>query len=283
MITNLDEVASAAATAQDEGRLRALVAAGGDGTLAELVNRSTADTPLAVFPLGTANLLANYLGLRRRLKLSPTCSLRDVPCGLMREGRHGFLVNRRKSTGQGRGAQRWGRQSLCKASRANAPQNRPSSRIFMTVAGVGFDATVVEQLHRGRTGNIRFWSYAKPIVESLRSYSYPTLRYECALAATVPIETAPIETVPIDAGPTKVGPFEVGGIRPHGFDAKWLFIQNLPCYAGGLNFAPRACGTDGLLDMCAFKARFTRAGFEVCELRLVESARASGRLPDDAD
>jgi diacylglycerol kinase family enzyme len=32
-----------------------------------------------------------------------------------------------------------------------------------------------------------------------------------------------------------------------------LFGFNLPCYGGGLRIAPQACGSDGLLDLCAFR------------------------------
>jgi diacylglycerol kinase family enzyme len=97
------------------------------------------------------------------------------------------------------------------------------------VAGVGFDAAVVERLHRERTGHIRSWSYAKPILDSLRSYGYPALRYECAVGAAQPSSL------------------------PESYVARWLFVHNLPRYAGGLNFAPGAAGSDGLLDVCAFK------------------------------
>src|SRR5207302_6550956 len=35
--------------------------------------------------------------------------------------------------------------------------------------------------------------------------------------------------------------------------ARWIFVVNLPRYAGGLMFSPQASGTDGLLDVCTFK------------------------------
>ncbi len=64
IFTDLDTVTAAAERAWQAGELRALVAAGGDGTVAELVNRTKVGVPIAVFPLGTANLLAGYLGIR---------------------------------------------------------------------------------------------------------------------------------------------------------------------------------------------------------------------------
>ncbi|NIP84253.1 MAG: hypothetical protein GTO03_01285, partial [Planctomycetales bacterium] len=52
---------------QAEGRLRVVVGAGGDGTLHQLLNHLEAGIPLAMLPLGTENLLAKYVGHRRKL------------------------------------------------------------------------------------------------------------------------------------------------------------------------------------------------------------------------
>jgi diacylglycerol kinase (ATP) len=214
--TNLDDITSAAAQMLSRGRLRAVVAAGGDGTLQELVNRTTSETPLAVFPLGTANLMANYLGLRPDPQKFATML----------------------AAGQ---AIRFdaARANWLPPENADSPQ-LPASRVFLVMAGIGFDATVVERLHRERaehrTGHINYLSYIKPIVGSLRTYPYPSLRYECAP----------------EAGPGLDG--DTGAAGPwQSFSARWLFVHNLPRYAVGLNFAPRALGTDGLMDVCAFE------------------------------
>ena len=37
-----------------------------------------------------------------------------------------------------------------------------------------------------------------------------------------------------------------------GHKARWVFVVNLPDYAGGLRLAPDAVGTDGMLDVCTF-------------------------------
>src|SRR5262245_42133125 len=61
--SNLAQVEQRAAQLHRDRRLRALVGAGGDGTLAELVNRTEPGTPLAIYPTGTANLVAKYVGV----------------------------------------------------------------------------------------------------------------------------------------------------------------------------------------------------------------------------
>jgi diacylglycerol kinase family enzyme len=171
--------------------LRAVVAAGGDGTVAELVNRSHADTPIAILPMGTENLLAKYL----HLQVTP--------------------------------------EELCKAIVQGATVRLDAGcaqrRVFLLMAGCGFDAEVVRRLHQRRTGHIRHWSYIKPIFAALRSYQYPPLRVQCE---------------------TGTGS---GATEPHSFVVRWLFVVNLPRYAGGLRLAPQAVGTDGLLDVCGFE------------------------------
>jgi len=183
---NLEKVASHASTLHAGGRLRAVLAAGGDGTVAEIANRTDPGVPIGVFPMGTANLLANYLGIS---------SDPEQVCRIITEGVAVQLD----------------------AGRANG-------RLFLLMVGCGFDADVVERLHRQRSGHIRYWSYAKPIIDSIRSYQYPELR----------ISTHSPEGM------------------DHAIRARWAFVVNLPCYAAGLKIAPQAVGTDGLLHVCTF-------------------------------
>src|SRR5437868_10200471 len=63
ILTDLAQMAAQAAEGQTRGDLRAVVAAGGDGTAAEIVNRVPLGVPVTILPLGTENLLAKYLGI----------------------------------------------------------------------------------------------------------------------------------------------------------------------------------------------------------------------------
>ena len=116
--------------AQKSGRriLRCIVAAGGDGTVADLVNRQPG-IPIAVLPLGTENLLAKYLGLRR--------------CGrqlaqIIRRGQvkvfDSVIVNGRRT---------------------------------ILMVSVGIDSEIVEAVHKVRSGNIHRLSYVRPVLRAL--------------------------------------------------------------------------------------------------------------------
>lgn len=191
MVHDLAQLEPLIARHQASGRLRAVVAAGGDGTIAELVNRTNVSVPITVFPLGTANLLAGYF----RITADPVQLTR-----IIREGHCARLD----------------------AGCANG-------RIFLLMAGCGFDAEVVERLHKRRDGgHISYWTYARPIVEALRHYRYPNLRVFCESSQSS--ELAPVTLT-----------------------ARWAFVVNVPCYAGGLQFALNAVGTDGMLNVCTFE------------------------------
>ncbi len=190
--TSLSAVAEAAGRWHAERRLRALVGVGGDGTAAELANRIPPGLPLAMLPAGNENLLARYVGW---------AAAPEELCGTLFDGQIARLD----------------------AGRANG-------RLFLLMAGCGFDAEVVRRLHARRCGPVRNRDYFKPILHSIRTYKYP------------PLEFAYTSTDPS------------GGHRVTFTNAgRWLFAFNLPCYGGGLRIAPHAHPSDGRLDVCVFR------------------------------
>jgi diacylglycerol kinase family enzyme len=110
------------------------------------------------------------------------------------------------------------------------------------MASCGLDAEVVRRVHDLRTGHIRSRYYFKPLWDVIRTYEYPELRVYCDEALNDGAEA----------------PF---------LAAHWFSVFNLPCYGGGLRFAPHAVGNDGLLDLCGFRRkgfwRFLRYAFAV--------------------
>jgi len=167
--------------------IRGVIAAGGDGTVSWVANRVPVETTLACFPLGTENLLARYLGHTAD------------PESLVKLFQTGTPVS-------------------LDAGEANG-------RLFSLMAGCGFDAEVVEQLHRSRRGNIRHWSYIKPMVDTLRTYAYPRLSVQVILP---------------DGGEETI-------------ECRWAFVVNVPRYAFGLQIDPKASPSDGLLNVVTFR------------------------------
>ena len=129
----LDERLSGATS---RSHLVAVVAAGGDGTVVDVVNRHP-DLPLAVLPMGTENLLARFLGL--------PSSGREL-AELIAEG-----CTRKIDIG------------------------RANGQLFTLVASAGFDAFIAHELDRNRSGHITHLSYAQPIWRALRTYRYPRM------------------------------------------------------------------------------------------------------------
>jgi diacylglycerol kinase (ATP) len=207
IVEDLDAMADQAAHWQQCGQLRAVVAAGGDGTMAEIVNRTPPGSPAAVLPLGTENLLAKYLYGGRAP--SP-----EEVCQTIAAGRVAQLDAGRATSGPATAV------------------GKPRGRLFLLMASAGLDADVVYRLEQTRRGHISHFSYFKPIWQAVRSYNYPELR--------------------IDGGDvpdgSEVGPGDAGRAL-----ARWMFLFNLPCYARGLAFTPRARGDDGMLDLCTFE------------------------------
>jgi len=138
ILTNLDDTAREANQLFAAGHLRALIAVGGDGTAAEMVNRTAPGLPLTVLPAGNENLLARYFSLGS----TPEECCRTVVDGTVM----------RRDAGQANG------------------------RIFLIMVGCGFDANVVHSLHLHRRGHVTSASYFNPIMSSIRHYDYPELR-----------------------------------------------------------------------------------------------------------
>jgi YegS/Rv2252/BmrU family lipid kinase len=131
------ELTEAVASAKE--KLRCVVAAGGDGTLLEVLNRAPG-LPVALLPLGTENLVAGYCGLARNAgalaEIIATGQVREIDVG------------------------------------------QANGRTFCLMASAGFDAAVVHRVHRRRRGHITRLSYALPIVQVVQDYCYPPIDVE---------------------------------------------------------------------------------------------------------
>ena len=141
--TDLAEVAQRANELFEAGTLHALVGVGGDGTAAELTNRTVPGVPLSLLPSGTANLMAKQL----KYSTNPVKMARIIGTGTPKS-----------------------------FDAANV-----NGHLFLAMVGCGFDAEVVNQVHTARMNNpkgahINYLSYTKPILKAIGGYKYPKLK-----------------------------------------------------------------------------------------------------------
>ena len=119
--------------------LSRLVVAGGDGTLNEVLNglKNPSRVPIAIFPLGTANVLAKELGLtddpKAVIELLERGAVHRLDMGKIRERR------------------------------------------FLLFVSVGLEGTVTKEVSKSSRLGIWYWRYFLPLVRTLIRYRPPTL------------------------------------------------------------------------------------------------------------
>ena len=166
-------------------RFDLVLISGGDGTICEVINGlSGTDKPIAIFPSGTENLFAREMGVL------PDCDQ---------------LIQTLK----------WGRRVVMDMGQVN-------HRKFLLLSGVGFDAHVLLELNKFRTGNITHLTYFWPIWRTLWEYRFPPMTVEAD--GEIIVENA-------------------RGL---------MFVSNISRYAVGLRICEQARYDDGLLDICFY-------------------------------
>jgi diacylglycerol kinase (ATP) len=138
MTTDLDALPGLAAAEQQSGKLRAVLAIGGDGTASVVRNHVPLEIPLLHVPMGTENLLGRYLGQLA----TPEAVRRTVEQGVV----------------------------------VSLDLGKVGDKVFLLMFSAGFDAEIVRALHENRRGNIRRSAYFLPTLNALRAYTYPHMR-----------------------------------------------------------------------------------------------------------
>jgi diacylglycerol kinase family enzyme len=174
---------------------RAAIVMGGDGTLravaARLYEVLPDPPPILLVPMGTANLIGKHL----ELAWHDRDPADEIAAAIARYEVVPF-----------------------DAGSANG-------QLFLLMASAGFDAHVVHEMDRVRTGPIDFISYAFPTLLTLRDYRFPPLR------------------VTVDG-------LEVFAERP-----AIAIVANVPEYGMGFPFLPGARPDDRKLDVCVLPCR----------------------------
>ncbi len=142
-------------TPQRQQTLRCIVAAGGDGTIADVANRHPG-CPVAILPLGTENLLAKFLNLPR--------------CGRTLSQ---VIQN--------------GRFRRLDSAAANG-------RRFLLMLSAGVDGEIVHAIHKSRTGTMRRIRYVIPTLRAFLSWSPKQIRVTDIELGTAVIGTHVIVT-----------------------------------------------------------------------------------------
>jgi diacylglycerol kinase family enzyme len=137
LFSQRDRLDRALSDPQQRSTLRALIAAGGDGTVLDVLNRHPG-VPIGILPLGTENLVARQFGIPR-----DGAAAAAVIAG--------------------------GRTTTLDLARIG-------ERRFAIMVSAGFDAAVIHAAHAARNGHIRRTHYVRPIGQCLRRYPHPELR-----------------------------------------------------------------------------------------------------------
>ena len=188
-------------------RSRLVVAWGGDGTVNEIASALLGtQTPLAIVPSGSGNGLARELGISKRPEKALADALNATAARTIDVGELG-------------------------------------GRLFVSVAGIGFDAHVAACFDRDLSGRRGFTGYARITARELLSYAPSAYR------------------VTGDAERT-----------PH--RAMLITLANSTQFGNGAKIAPDAKVDDGLLDLVVFEERSRIA--TICGLPRLFTGGAAG-------
>ena len=205
-VTEMPGQAREAARSARAGGYDGVLVAGGDGTVNEAASGLLAaegpSLPLGIIPLGTQNVLAQELGL---------------PAGDLAATRQ--IVQA-------------GRTRVIDVGRVSGPALASETRVFLLMAGFGFDAAVVGDTLRPVKQLLGPAAYALATLGTLAKYQ--------STQVTLTLDGQEIRT-----------------------RAYLIVVANAASYAyGQIKMAPHAALDDGWLDVCVFeRAPLDRVGF----------------------
>jgi len=138
-----DQRAAVLGDADGSAACRCVVAAGGDGTVADVINDAR-DIPVAMLPIGNENLFARQFGFRRIEALA---------------------------------------DAVARGRTVEADVGRAGDRLFTIMVSAGLDADVVHRVQQwrvtsGQLKRITRLSYARPICSAVLGYRYPLVTLE---------------------------------------------------------------------------------------------------------
>jgi diacylglycerol kinase family enzyme len=120
-------------------------------------------------------------------------------------------------------------RTICQGHAVTLDAGQADGRLFLFVLTAGFDAQVVHLMHRHRRGHAGHAAYVAPLLRTLYRYRYPEVQLRNGSLC--------------------------GQTASAAWQAPWVFVFNMPCYAMRIPVCRHALPADGLLDVCTFPPR----------------------------
>ena len=140
--TDIHQIQFIASQKQTSGELRTVISVGGDGTLSLLLNTLNEETNICIFPQGTENVFAKYLGI----KADP-----EFVADLIEQGQ------------------------VIPMDAGQVTNDAGEQFLFALMVGCGFDGDIAERLANRRKGHITKFSYFIPVLTAIWRYRYPKM------------------------------------------------------------------------------------------------------------
>jgi diacylglycerol kinase (ATP) len=194
-----------------------VIAAGGDGTVNEVVNGLVGtDTALGVLPVGTSNVWAMQMGIPMISPMGPASGLARLVADLEEQMQRPLPVN-------------YYRSILLDAARVlvegkayAVDVGQANGRHFLLWTGIGLDAEVTIRVSPEDKKAFGPWAFVGSALDIVREYKS--------------IDTRLV----LDAQVRQV-------------KTSLIVVSNIQLYGGRLPIGARACVDDGKLDVCIFK------------------------------
>ena len=197
--------------------MEVVIAAGGDGTINEVVNGLVGtDVALGVLPIGTTNVWALQMGIP---VLNPMLS---------NPGAHRLITDFEKRIERPLRAN-YHRRILMRAAKVlvegrtiEVDVGEISSRFFLLWAGIGLDAAVIESITLKEKTTLGSWAYLLRTLGVVRRFSSTEVKLD--LDGKITMISTPL-----------------------------IIVSNIQLYGGILTIGAKAMINDGKLDICVFK------------------------------
>ena len=196
---------------------KVVIAAGGDGTINEVVNGLLGtDAALGVLPVGTTNVWALQMGIPAMNPVFPFAKVVKLVAGLEERiagpspvkyyGR--VLLDAAKVLVEGR--------------TVTVDVGEVSGRYFLMWVGIGLDAAITDSISSKEKRAMGSWAYLLPAIETVNRFPSTDV------------------CLNIDGKAIKVS-------------TSLIVISNIPLYGGAVEIGAKASVNDGKLDVCVFK------------------------------